>query len=283
MPDVRTYERDALGARMKGQYEHRFRTFLPRRTYTILRLDGKAFHTYTRGLERPFDQQLMDDMAKTAQFLCQEISGTVFAYTQSDEISLLLTDFATTKTQAWFDGNVQKMVSVSAALATAKFNELRPGKLAFFDSRAFIIPDRSEVANYFVWRQQDATRNSISMAAQAHFSHRELHRKSSAQMQDMLHDGPGINWNDYPARFKRGTVVCPVTSVEAVTYHDRRFGQDVTVPDVERRVWALAEAPIFARTEWLTEMIDGFGCQETRAETQQTTGSHSPRGDIDDA
>src|SRR5262249_45011362 len=121
--------KDALGDRMKSQYENRAKTFLPRRTYTVIRIDGKAFHSYTRGLDRPYDQRLMDDMTATAGFLCQEIAGARLAYCQSDEISVILTDFDKVSTQAWFDGGAQKITSVSASLATAKFNELRPGKL----------------------------------------------------------------------------------------------------------------------------------------------------------
>lgn len=240
-------ERDALGARMKERYEKRASTSLPARTYTVIRLDGKAFHTYTRGLERPYDQQLMDAIAETAQYLCEQIAGTRFAYAQSDEISLLLTDFATIATQAWFDGVVQKIVSVSASIATARFNQLRPGRLAFFDSRAFTIPDPVEVANYFVWRQKDATRNSISMAAQAHFSHRQLHGKSSGEMQEMLWSEHGVNWNDHDPRFKRGTVITPELTVGSVSYLDRRSGTTMVAEDVERRVWTIAPAPIFTR------------------------------------
>jgi tRNA(His) 5'-end guanylyltransferase len=157
---------DSLGDRMKEFYENRTRYMLPRRTFTILRIDGKAFHSYTRGLKRPFDDKLMNDMDETAKFLCKEIQGTKLAYVQSDEISLVLTDFDDLKTDAWYDGNLSKMVSVSASLATAKFNELRPGKLAFFDSRVFTIPYQAEVENYLIWRQNDASRNSVSAVAQ---------------------------------------------------------------------------------------------------------------------
>jgi tRNA(His) 5'-end guanylyltransferase len=187
----------------------------------------------------------MDDMAETALFLCQEIQGCLLAYTQSDEISLLLTDFATIKTEAWFDGNVQKMVSVAASLATARFNELRPGKLAFFDARVFVIPDPVEVNNYFVWRQKDATRNSISMAAQAKFSQLHLHGRSGDEMQEMLWKEHGINWNDYDPRFKRGTVVRQRVSVGPVTYIDKRTGEERQTDSVLRRHWNIEEAPTF--------------------------------------
>jgi len=116
--------RDDLGKRMKTQYELRTRTWLPRRTYTIIRLDGKAFHTFTRGMERPYDERFMNAMDYTAMHLCLEIQGAQMAYVQSDEISILLTDFDKITTDAWFDGQVQKMVSVSASMATAKFNNI---------------------------------------------------------------------------------------------------------------------------------------------------------------
>ena len=116
--------KDDLGNRMKD-YEQRTRIKLPRRTNTIIRMDGKAFHTYTKGLDRPFDENLMYDMNATTQFLCENIQGAKIGYVQSDEISILLTDFDKLTTDAWFDYNVQKMVSVSASLATGKFNERR--------------------------------------------------------------------------------------------------------------------------------------------------------------
>lgn len=201
---------DALGTRIKENYENRSRYFLPRRTYTIIRLDGKAFHTYTRGLKKPFDMDLIEDMSEATKFLCENIQGCILGYTQSDEISLLLVDFDKPTTDAWFDGNVQKMASISASMVTAKFNELRAkrgiNKLAFFDSRVFTISDRIEVMNYFIWRQNDAVRNSVSMAAQSVYSHKELNGKNGSDKQEMLFQ-KGINWNDYPVSCKNGTMV----------------------------------------------------------------------------
>lgn len=252
------FQRDSLGERMKVYYEDRTRFFLPRRTYTIIRLDGKSFHTYTRDLSRPYDGQLMLDMISTMQFLCENIQGVCFAYTQSDEISLLLVDFATIKTDAWFDGNVQKMASVSASIATAKFNELRPGKLAFFDSRVFTIPDSVEVMNYFIWRQKDATRNSISTAAQAYFSSKQLINKTSNEMQDMLWTEYGVNWNDYDPRFKRGTVITSEVRTASVSYVDNRTGESKVVDGVVRRVWESVPAPLFTSDDkgFLLDVID---------------------------
>jgi tRNA(His) 5'-end guanylyltransferase len=200
---------------MKEFYENAYKQKLPRRTNVLIRIDGKAFHTYTRGLQKPFDKDLMDDMAETTKYICENIQGAKFGYTQSDEISILVTDYDDNNTSAWFDNQVSKIISVSASLATSKFNSLRAKrgfiKLAEFDSRVFIIPYKKEVVNYFIWRQQDATRNSISGAAQANFSHTELQNKNASEMQDMLMLKKGINWNDYIPEYKRGTVVIPKT------------------------------------------------------------------------
>jgi tRNA(His) 5'-end guanylyltransferase len=203
-------KKDSLGDRMKEFYENRTRTFLPRRTYTIIRIDGKAFHTYTRGLTRPFDWDLVSDMDETAKYLCENIQGAKFAFVQSDEISILLTDFNEMNTSAWFDGNIQKMASISASLATAKFNELRPNKLALFDSRVFTIPTAIEVENYMIWRQQDTVRNSISSVAQSLYSHRELNGKNTNQMQEMCFN-KGVNWNDFDPKLKRGRLIVKET------------------------------------------------------------------------
>ncbi len=215
--------KDALGDRIKSQYENRTRYFLPRRTYTIIRLDGKAFHTYTKGCERPFDTALIHAMNETANFLCQEIQGAKMAFVQSDEISILLTDFEKPTTSAWYDGNIQKITSISAALASAYFNKIRNEqgieKLAFFDSRVFTIPDRTEVENYFIWRQNDCVRNSISMLAQSLYTHKELLGKSSNDLQELIFQ-KGQNWNDYPIRLKRGGLSLRVPyQKEMVTRH----------------------------------------------------------------
>lgn len=219
--------KDDLGDRMKSYYEDRTRISLPRRSNTIIRIDGKAFHTYTRGLPRPFDQELIDDMNATTKFLCENIQNAKMGYVQSDEISIVLTDYDKLTTDAWFDGNIQKMVSIAASLATSKFNQLRilrtltkdydqrdeiacidlaNFKLAQFDARVFTIPNEEEVINYFIWRQQDATRNSISAVAQSLCSHKELHGKTTDQMQELIHQR-GQNWNNYPIGQKRGRVV----------------------------------------------------------------------------
>lgn len=240
---------DSLGDRMKGQYEGRAKQFLPRRTYTIVRLDGKAFHTYTRECERPWDEGLHASMVRGAAALCREMSGAVLAYTQSDEVSVLLTDFASNDTQAWFDGNVQKIVSVSAAKMTAVFNAERPAGLyglGLFDSRCFTIPDPTEVCNYFVWRQQDATRNSISMAAQSLYSSRELHGKSGDEQQEMLWQ-KGVNWDDYPSAFKRGSVVYASRVLHAADQWNAQ--------PYERREWRQEAAPVFARSAWLKCLV----------------------------
>lgn len=229
----------SLGDRMKEFYENRTRNFIPRRTYTIIRVDGKAFHSYTRGLVRPFDEKLVNDMDETACYMCKNIQGAKFAFVQSDEISILLTDFEGLTTDAWFDGNIQKMASISASLATAKFNELRPNKIALFDSRVFTIPSDIEVENYFIWRQQDTTRNSISSVAQSMFSHRELENKNTDQMQEMCFQ-KGVNWNDFSAKLKRGRLIVK---------------QDYEKEGATRSKWVSVEPPIFTQEREMLKVL----------------------------
>jgi len=215
------FKKDELGTRMKSSYEDRARFFLPRRSHTIIRIDGKAFHTYTRGLSRPFDDGFIEDMDATAGYLCKNIQGAKFAFVQSDEISILLTDYDKITTDAWFDNNVQKMASVSASMATSAFMRARLAriehrerevsniemlKFAEFDSRVFQIPEWTEVENYFIWRQQDCVRNSISSVAQSLYSHKELNGKNTDEMQEMIFQ-KGINWNDYGPKYKRGRAI----------------------------------------------------------------------------
>lgn len=200
---------EKFGDRMKG-YENTFRHSLPRRLPVLIRIDGKAFHTYTKGCQKPFDFDLNNAMWETAKYLCENIMGCKVAYHQSDEISLLLTNDDKLTTEAWFDNNLQKIVSIASSLATAKFNEIMRSKylekqLALFDARAWVLP-KDEVNNYFLWRQQDATKNSISMVAQHYFSPKQLHKKNGSMKQDMLME-IGVNWNDLPTWQKRGACI----------------------------------------------------------------------------
>lgn len=208
---------DSLGDRMKGQYENRARVMLPRRTYTVIRVDGKAFHSYTRRCDKPNDARLAGALDFAAECLCREAQGASFAYVQSDEISVLLTDFAQPTTEAWFDGNLQKIVSVSASVVTEAFNRQHGWYgHAYFDARVFTIPDPVEVENYFIWRQMDATRNSIQGLAQAHFSGKQLHGVNTSEMQELLFREKGINWNDTEPYWKRGRCVVKVETGWAV-------------------------------------------------------------------
>lgn len=202
---------DSLGERMKANYEKRFEYKLIRRMPVVIRLDGKAFHSLTHGCEKPFDKHLSECMEKTTKYLCEEIQGAKCGYTQSDEISILLTDYDLITTQAWFDYDLQKVVSISATMASVYFTALF-SKVALFDSRAFNLPI-DEVANYFVWRQKDWVRNSIAMLAQAHFSSKQLLNKGQSDMNEMLH-GKGVNWTELPNRFKNGIFVFKVANPE---------------------------------------------------------------------
>ena len=259
--------KDPLGDRMKDFYEDRTRYKLARRTNTIIRIDGKAFHTYTKGLQRPFDQGLMEDMNKTAEYLCQNIQGAKFGYVQSDEISILITDYDDIDTHAWFDANLQKMASIAASLATAEFNRLRlirkmnttvatagsileQFKHAMFDARVFQIPYQEEVINYFIWRQQDATRNSISSVAQSLYSAKELHGKKTSDMQEMIFQ-KGINWNDFTPREKRGSIIRRVEHVYARRDEDYSVdGKTRVIEAYKRKKWeADPETPIISQNK----------------------------------
>jgi tRNA(His) guanylyltransferase len=263
---------DKIGTRMKSYYEGVFSHVLPRRTNVIIRLDGRSFHTYTRGLKKPYDQGLNDDMDATTQYLCKNVQGCKCGYVQSDEISLLLTDYDKLETDAWFGNKIQKMVSVAASMSTSKFNQLRLTrsfkektemefpidldwienfKLAEFDARVFVIPSEEEVVNYFLWREQDAIRNSISMLAQAYFSQKELYGKKTNDMQDMLMIEKKINWNDEPVRFKRGGFIKNIKRVIDMKVQSYDIMSDGNIATrgigTTRSAWEPVEIPIISK------------------------------------
>ena len=196
------------------EYEAVFDTKLINNLPVIIRLDGRAFHTFTKGLNKPFDDNFNEIMQKIMKFLCENIPNCVFGYTQSDEITLVLYDNSG-ECKPWFDNRLEKITSVSASMATLAFNKyliennnithLFDKKLfiATFDSRAFNVPPH-EVVNNIIWRQQDATKNSINSVAQSYFTHKELQGKNVSDMQDMLMLQKNINWNNTPTKYKRG-------------------------------------------------------------------------------
>lgn len=253
---------ETLGDRMKGAYENKYRLYLPERIPVIIRLDGKAFHTFCRGLKKPFDDLFISVMQDTMLDLCKNISGCKLGYVQSDEISLLLVQ-TKDESQPWFDNNIQKIVSVSASMATLYFNknfEKRVFELmenyakdksdyteeelkyvdkldskiytAMFDSRVFVLP-KEEVNNYFYWRQLDATRNSILSLAQSLYSDKEMHGIKCDALQDKMFTEKNVNWNNLSTVKKRGT--CAIR-------------KEVEVNGVVRNKWFIDEdIPIFTQ------------------------------------
>jgi tRNA(His) 5'-end guanylyltransferase len=199
-----------LDERMKlyeKERSYRMTPFLP----VLARIDGRSFSKFTRGMDRPFDFNMSLCMRETMQKLAEE-TNALLGYTQSDEITLLWYS-DDIKSQIWFDGKHSKMVSQAAALATLYFNKYcsiylpeYASKLPTFDARVWSVPNKEEAANVFVWREEDATRNSLSMAASHYYSHKELQNKNSRDMHDLLMK-KGVNWNDYPHYFKRGSFV----------------------------------------------------------------------------
>ena len=283
-------DRTTLGDRMKNNYENITRYYLTRRMPVIIRIDGKAFHTFTRGFKKPFDDILVNTMQDTMKYLCENIQGCVLGYTQSDEISLVLTDYAELTTDAWFGNNLQKMCSVSASMATLAFNKFFSGRVqefmydccdefgddvlpekqndyelahnvyfkkfnaAMFDSRVFTIP-KEEVCNYLIWRQQDSTRNSIQSVGQANFSQKELHGKSCNNIQDMLMIQKGINWNDYATTLKRGS--CCIKVDDGLTEYDETGN---ICGYTQRSKWIIDnEIPIFSQDRNYIEKLINVG------------------------
>ena len=270
-------KRDSLGDRMKENYENRSKTYLVRRTPVIVRLDGKCFHSFTKGFKRPYDEIFHTAMNNTLKYLCENIQGCKFGYTQSDEITLLLMDDDTLTTDAFFDYNVQKVCSITASMATLKFNQsfrevldeaihkkcvelgqfnvsqefyrshsASAQKGAMFDSRCFNIP-KEEIENCFIWRQQDATRNAIQMLGQTNFSHKELQGKSCNDIQDMLMLQKQINFNDMPTEFKRG-ICCIKKAVE-------ELGEEGI--SVNKKWYLDKDIPIFTQNrEYISKCIE---------------------------
>lgn len=200
---------DSLGDRIK-RYEDAYNPKLTPRSCLFIRVDGKAFHTWTKGANKPFDQALMDAMVVAADLTSREMQGFKLGYVQSDEATFLLTDFDSHQTQGWFGYELNKIVSVSASLFTANFNWCITGwnsQPAVFDSRAFVVP-REDAPNVFIWRQQDWQRNSLQMLARAHFSHAALNGQKTADLHEMLWS-KGINWADLTNQQKNGSFIHP--------------------------------------------------------------------------
>ena len=267
---------DELGIRMKTYYEQIPKTKLMRRTPVAIRVDGKAFHTFTRGFQKPFDEVLIKAMQETMKYLCEHIQGCVLGYHQSDEITLILVDYKNLNSDAWFDYEVQKMCSIAASMATMAFNKFFVEEVhdfrnrmkyddngylnndeynlwtvynkacekgAMFDARCFNIP-KEEVTNLIYWRQLDATRNSIQMVGQANFSHKQLEGQSCNMIQDMLLTEKDINWNDFPTHQKRGS--CCVKTATTITGATVFENGEVRTTAIERPHWIIdTEIPIF--------------------------------------
>lgn len=195
--------------RMKS-YEAPFSQVLPPRGYVVIRIDGKAFHTWTKicGFERPYDPKLRLAMCRTASRVMREMDNAVIAYVQSDEVSFLIPQFGK-NVSPWLGGKVQKLASVSASLFTANFVSdciKNDWFVATFDARAFFIAEPIEVFNYFNWRYGDCVRNCVQMYGQNAFSHKELQGKSNIEVKEML-EGKGFSWETLPSEPRFGTLI----------------------------------------------------------------------------
>jgi tRNA(His) 5'-end guanylyltransferase len=259
---------DDLGDRMK-KHEYIYRTYLPKKQYYILRLDMKCGHSYTKNLNKPFDDGFIEDLQFTAKYLCEEIQGSLLSFQQSDEITIVFSDLQSEAADIWFGGNIQKIVSVAASLATSKFNELREDrgvresnekwengegvsfytrKLAQFDARVFSVSQRHEVLNNLYWRQKDASKNSVQMLARSLFSHKECQGLNGSQLQDKMMLEKEVNWNDIETTKKRGS---------ACYKELKLIESDLVTGDKFRGYWKIDnEIPIFSQDwEWFNGKI----------------------------
>lgn len=223
---------NGLDVRMKSYEAVEDRT-LTARLPVCIRVDGRAFHHWTRGCVKPFDEALHACMNDAATAILRDFHG-VLAYHQSDEITVVLWN-EDTRAEPLFGNRTAKLLSVAASVVTAAFNlaawARMPGRpLAFFDARVFCLPSIEEAANMLLWRERDATRNSLSALAHAHFSHKALHGKNSSDMHEMLH-GKGINWAALPDHQKRGAYLVPRIVKRALTTEEReRIPEDHRPP-----------------------------------------------------
>lgn len=256
--------RDLSTTAMKD-LERLYRTMLPAKSYAVIRVDGKGFSKYTKSLERPFDATFTADMRATALYLCENIDGALFGYTQSDEISIIISDLSGANTQPWFGGQVQKIVSTSAALATAKFNRLRPevDELAVFDGRTHHLDGAEGVLDYLRWRQADAMKNSVGMLAAHHFSHRDLTGVPVRDRKAML-AAKDIVWDDLDQAVRQGTFIRRVLAERPVTFFHRKE-QVLKTLNVQRREWTLMAAPFFDTVESLGLKAEKAAAQVLRA------------------
>lgn len=248
--------KDSLGDRMKG-YEAEWKLQLPPRTLKMLRLDGRAFHTWARGLQKPYSRELMEAMGESTRLLMEEIPGAIIGYTQSDEISILFGDFSSEQSQPWFGGNAVKICSVAASVPAAVFARRFPEKkLASFDARVFTLPSRVEAANALIWRQRDGQRNAISLLAQNEFSPKQLHQKSTRERKQMLTER-GVDLASEDPGFLNGVMVVPESEPKEVTFTRKGESKPTTIT-VERSVYKSSPAEHFsasAEDAWLLNLI----------------------------
>lgn len=225
-----------------------------------IRLDGRSFSKFTKGLERPYDSHMSDLMAQVTADLVDEF-GALVGYTQSDEITLGFYLPSDSQSEYCFGGRFQKLESVTAAYASVMFNDYLPtflpskaGQLPVFDSRAFVVPNLQELYHVFLWRQQDAVKNAISMAASAYFSHKRLQGLSGEQKQELLFQEAQVNFNDFPFFFKRGTFLQRVKKFLELTPE-----QLEKIPENRRPTGPVERSVIESCDIWLTKEEDPVG------------------------
>lgn len=250
---IKSYEASDTGRKLSAE--------LP----TVIRIDGRAFHTFARGLARPYDERLSNMMIDLTKMLVDE-TGAKIGYTQSDEISLILKQ-DDSKSELFFNGKVFKMTSAIASFASVKFNKMLPSRLPekehfepTFDCRIFQVPSEDEAVAALTWRELDAVKNSVSAAARAHFSHNELNGKHTSDMLEML-ASKNVNWNDYPTFFKRGTYLRRRTEMSVFSSDEidklpeKHLAHRIPTLTFERKVIKPVDIPDITRVMNMTDVI----------------------------
>jgi tRNA(His) 5'-end guanylyltransferase len=261
---MKLYERAEAG--------RRFLPLLP----ICARIDGKRFSAWTQGLARPYDRRLSDLMVEVTIKLVEETQALI-GYTQSDEISLVFYS-DDLKRAPFLDGRIQKLTSILASMTTAHFNMRlaavlpeRADRPALFDCRAWTVPTREEATNVLLWRERDASKNSLSMAARHYYPHAQLDGAKGPQLHELLHQ-VAVNWNDYPPFFKRGSFVRrettsrPFTADEIDALPPRHAARSNPNLLVERTQVRVLEMPPFDKVNNRVAVVFEGAVPQTMAE-----------------
>jgi tRNA(His) 5'-end guanylyltransferase len=274
-------DRTALGDRIKAYEEPSTSRRAFKGQPLVARLDGKSFHTFTKGLKRPYDKRLSDLMVDTMKALVDRFNANI-GYVQSDEITLVWLTTPDSTVELPFSGRFQKLESLLAGFCSAYFNKHldfylpeKADQVPYFDCRAFVVPTVQEAYHAVLWRQQDCTKNAVSMAAQSMFSHKYLQGRNGAEMQELMWKEKGVNFNDYPAFFKRGTFARRVKEERMLTEE-----QLAKIPEGRRPTGPVTRSFVDTVDIWLSKQTDPVAALFYGAPIVEAPNPPVPEGEI---